>query len=101
LAGTRNICETVAMVVVDPDDPASVPPSVKRWSAADPDGAIADFVTTLLALAPSDPRAAPASALLKTHFSTALQQPDASASDALRSTFAVACQAPSMISVGL
>ena len=58
------------------------------------------FVGTIMALVPSDPRAAPAVKLLKEHFTTATAQ-GASASDALKSTFVVACLAPSSISVGL
>jgi hypothetical protein len=106
-AATRNICELVAAVVVDPADASGAAASSgasgpgKQWSSANPDSAIADFVATLLALAPSDPRSGPATDLLKAHYTQALQQPGVSATDALRSTFAVACQSPSLVSVGL
>ncbi|HXI54645.1 MAG TPA: hypothetical protein VNO55_01195, partial [Polyangia bacterium] len=101
LAGVRNICETVAAFVVDPGDGPAAAPAARRWSSAAPDTAIADLVATLMALGPSDPRAAGATTLLKEHFTAALAQPGATPTDALRSTFAVACQAPSLISVGL
>jgi hypothetical protein len=97
-AGMENICETVAGQVIDAV-PLAV--GVKQWSSAQPDAAIADFVSTVMALTPSDPRAAPARAILKSHFTSAMQQPGIHATDALRSTFVVACLAPSAVSVGL
>ena len=98
-AGTENICAAIAAQVIDVPVAKQVP-NVKLWSSADPDGAIADFVGTLMALTTSDPRSAPAKALLKDHFTAARQQ-GASAADALKSTFITACMAPSAISVGL
>jgi hypothetical protein len=97
-AGTENICEAIAAQVVDP---TSAPAGVTQWSSAQPDAAIADFVSTMMALTPSDARSAPLQALLKEHFSAALQQPGITATQALRSTFVVACLAPSAVSVGL
>jgi hypothetical protein len=98
-AGVENICAAVAAQVIDVPVARQVP-GVKLWSSTDPDGAIADFVATLMALTPSDPRSAPAMALLEEHFASARAQ-GASASDALKSTFTAACMAPSAISVGL
>ena len=98
-AGIENICESLATDVVDP---VSVAPSTaKRWSSANADAAIDAFVHEVMALPSSDPRAAPAVALLKAHFASALEQPGMTATDALRSTFIVACSAPSTISIGL
>jgi hypothetical protein len=74
---------------------------VRQWSSGEPDAAIADFVGTVMALAGPDPRAQRATELLKGHFSEAAAQPGVSPTQALRSTFVVACQAPSAISVGL
>jgi hypothetical protein len=96
-AGTENICEAIAMQVVDTARPTR---GVKQWSSAQPDAAIADFVGTIMALPPSDPRAAAATAVLSSHFAQA-KQAGASATDALRSTFIVACLAPSALSIGL
>jgi len=73
---------------------------VAAWSSAQPDAAIADFVSTVMALVASDPRSAAAAALLKGHFTAATAQ-GASASDALKSTFVAACLAPSSTSIGL
>jgi hypothetical protein len=97
-AGTENICEVIAAQVVDP---ASATAGVTQWSSTQPDAAIADFVSTMMALTPSDARSAPLQALLKAHFSAAMQQPGITATQALRSTFVVACLAPSAVSVGL
>jgi hypothetical protein len=98
-AGTENICEAVAQLVIDVPAKNQVP-NVKQWSSAQPDAAIADFVQTIMALAPSDSRSAPAQALLKSHFASGMQS-GASASDALKSTFTAACLAPSAVGIGL
>ena len=98
-AGLENICEAVAALVIDVR-PRARPPGAKQWSSAQPDAAIADFVGIVMALTPSDPRAAPATALLAAHFAAAMQQ-GASASDALKSTFVTACLAPSAVSIGI
>jgi hypothetical protein len=96
-AGLENICKEVAELVVDAPPRAGAP----QWSSARPEAAIADFVGTVMALVPSDPRAARARQLLEGHFTEAAAQPGSSPGQALRSTFVVACLAPSAISVGL
>ena len=96
-AGVENICKELAELVVD----GAPAPGVRQWSSAQPDAAIADFVGTVMALVRSDPRAPKAQALLKGHFSEAMAQPGITATQALRSTFVVACLAPSAMSVGL
>jgi hypothetical protein len=98
-AGLENICESVAAAVIDVAS-AKQTAGATYWSSTQPDAAIADFVSTVMALVPSDPRAAPATQLLSAHFSAAMQQ-GASASDALKSTFVTACLAPTAISIGL
>jgi hypothetical protein len=98
-AGMENICEAVAAQVVDPA--AMRPQGAVQWSSAQPDAAIADFVGIVMALAPSDPRSAPAQILLKSHFSSAAQQATITPTSALRSTFVAACLAPSAVSIGL
>ncbi len=96
-AGTENICEAVADLVIDPAAPL---PGAKQWSGAAADVAIAELVPTIMALTPSDPRSAPSLAALQAHFATAVKT-GASPSDALKSTFVVACLAPSSVSIGL
>jgi hypothetical protein len=98
-AGTENICTSVAASIIDVAASKQVA-GVRYWSSTTPDAAIADFVGNLMGLVPSDPRAVPATTLLKTHFTSAMAQ-GASASDALKSTFVVACQAPSAVSIGM
>ena len=96
-AGTENICEAVASLVIDAAKPQ---PNVKAWSSAHASDAIAEFVSLVMALPPSDPRAAQAQTILTSHFTSATTQ-GASASDALKSTFVVACLAPSSVAIGL
>jgi hypothetical protein len=98
-AGLENICETVAAQTIDVTA-ANQLPNVKQWLSTDPDTAIADFVSIIMALAPSDARSGPATDLLKSHFTQATQG-GASASNALKSTFVAACLAPSAVSIGL
>ena len=98
-AGLENICESVAAMVVDAK-PNAAQPNARSWSSSQPDAAIADFVSTLMGLTASDTRSAPATQILKTHFTQAQAQ-GASASDALKSTFVTACLAPSAIGIGM
>jgi hypothetical protein len=98
-AATENLCEAIAADVIDVPTAKRVA-GVATWSSTQPDAAIADFVNRIMALVPSDPRAAPATSLLKAHFTAATGQ-GASASDALKSTFVTACLAPSATSIGL
>jgi hypothetical protein len=97
-AGVENICEAVAGLVVDAAQPPS--PTATQYSSQQPQAAIADFVQTIMALPPSDPRAAGALSILSAHYASALQS-GASASDSLKSTFVAACLAPSSVSIGL
>jgi hypothetical protein len=98
-AGLENICEAVAAQTIDVAAAKQLP-NVKQWSSKSPDAAIADFVGIVMALAPSDARTAQATDLLEAHFTKATQS-GASASNALKSTFVVACLAPSSVSIGL
>jgi hypothetical protein len=98
-AGVENICGTVAAQVIDVPTAKQVA-GVKQWSSADSDSAIADFVSLIMGLPPSDSRAAQATTLLQGHYDAALAT-GASATNALRSTFVTACLAPSFVSIGL
>jgi hypothetical protein len=98
-AGTENLCAGIAAQVIDAPA-ASQTAGLKTWSSTTPDAAIADFVGLVMGLVPSDPRAAPATTLLTSHFTAAMQQ-GASATNALRSTFVTACLAPSAVSIGM
>ena len=98
-AGTENICEAAAALVIDVPT-AKQTANVKQWSSAQPGPAVADFVQIVMGLPPSDPRAAAAQALLQTHFTAAVQG-GATATAALQSTFVTACLAPSAVSIGM
>jgi hypothetical protein len=96
-AGTENICESIAAAVVDPTKPV---PGAKAWASAESDAAIGDFVHLVMGLPGADPRAAPVQALLAQHYQAAIGT-GATPTDALRSTFIVACTAPSATAIGL
>jgi len=98
-AGLENVCATVAAMVIDAA-PAARQPGAKQWSSTQPDAAIADFVATLMAMLPSDPRAAQATTLLRAHFDAAVAA-GATPKDSLRSTFVAACLSPSFIGIGM
>jgi hypothetical protein len=99
-AGVENICGTLAAQVIDAL-PGSAPPGARQWSSAHPDSAIADFVHDVMGLPPSDPRAGASQAALNAHFASALQRAGTTPSQALQSTFVVACLSPSVVSMGL
>jgi hypothetical protein len=91
-AGVENICEVVASQVIDG--------GTNKWTSTQPDAAIADFVSTMLGFTTSDPRAAQATTLLKSHFTQAVASGQ-SASNALKSTFIVSCLSPSFVGIGM
>ncbi len=96
-AALENICEGVASQVVDNKTP---PAGAKQWSSQQPDAAIADFVSIVMALTPSDPRSAAVTTILKNHFTGAVAS-GAAPTDALRSTFTTACLSPSSTGIGM
>src|SRR5262249_24774191 len=100
VSGVQNICQNVAAKVVDAPT-GTEPTGVKQWVSSDPDAAILDFVSSIMALPPSDDRFAPSRAVLASHFASALKQPGITPTEALRSTFVMACTSPSSVSVGL
>jgi hypothetical protein len=102
-SGTENICRRLADQMVDvAAAPTATPPrAASKYQSTAPDAAIADFVTTLMGLPDGDPRAADAKAILADHYKNALATTGIKARDALKSTFVLACTAPSTISVGL
>jgi hypothetical protein len=91
---TESMCQLLADQLVD----AKIIPS--RYSSLKAAAAISDFVSTIMGLATSDPRANQAMQILTDNFAAA-QQSGASATDSLKSTFTLACIAPSSVIVGL
>ena len=98
-SGLENVCAAVAALVIDAA-PNAAQPNAKKWSSTQPETAVADFVALLLAMPPSDPRAAQASQILTSHFQGAVAS-GATAKDSLRSTFVAACLSPSFIGIGM
>jgi hypothetical protein len=97
--GLENICANVAGMVIDAA-PNPKQPGAKKWSSSQPDAAIAEFVSLVMGLTPSDARSSAVSAVLTDHFAAAKQN-GASASDALKSTFVAACLSPTFIGIGM
>jgi hypothetical protein len=89
--GMENICAVFAARLID----AGVSP---RWSSASPDAAIGDFVHTLMGVGAG--RDATPISILNEHLSAA-RAAGLSASDALKSTFVLACLSPSVTGIGL
>ncbi len=86
--GMENICAALAGQLID---------NGTRWSSANSPAAIDDFVHALMGvLAPAD--AAPIS-ILQGHQQSAIQA-GLSTSDALKSTFVIACLSPSVVGIG-
>jgi hypothetical protein len=102
-SGTENICRHLAdqMVDVAASTSATNPAPASRYQSKNPTAAIADFVQTLMGLPDGDPRGADALQILTEHYQAALTTTGIKATDALKSTFVLACTAPSTISVGL
>ncbi len=104
-AGVEELCINVAGSVIDAG-------ANSKYLSTAPDAAITDFVQTLMGLPSSDERYAPILAILNEHFTSAMAPSDggagdagavmpASASDALKSTFVLACTSPLTVAVGL
>ena len=98
-AGSENICEGISQELVDAATP--IAGALQFSSAKDQQAAsIGNLVSGLMGLSSSDPRSAQAVTLLTTHFNSAVSQ-GASATDAMKSTFVVACLAPSVVGMGM
>jgi len=97
-AGMENICEVIAGMVIDVKTPI---PNQKMWSSAQPDQAIADFAQIVMGLVPSDPRYTGAVKILSDHYIAAHAKMGITPTDAMKSTFTLACLAPSAVSIGL
>jgi hypothetical protein len=90
------VCSRLAQRVVQQDGSAKY----SSATTATVNAAIADFVATIMALPPGDPRADTASEILKAHYADALAV-DRWALGALRSAFVLACTSPSSVLMGL
>lgn len=91
--GTESLCQRLAERVVDGG-------GASRYSSARPAEAMDDFIATLMAIVPADPRTPDIRQILQEHFDAA-RATGASAADALKSTFTLACASPASVLVGL
>lgn len=91
-SGTENLCIQLAPRVVDAT--GSIYSSQRRAES------IADMVHNLMGLPQGDPRAPAALQILTEHYDAAFAQTNR-ATDALRSTFVLACTSPSVTGIGL
>ena len=93
-SGTENLCVQVAARAVD----ATGGPYSS--AAASRPAVLADLVHTLMGLPDGDPRAPGALQILTEHYDAAVKS-GARPTDALRSTFVLACQSPAVTAIGL
>ncbi|MEY4583216.1 MAG: hypothetical protein RL701_7919 [Pseudomonadota bacterium] len=90
-AGVENMCATLSRRVIDNTKGAS------KWQGAETPAAIGGMVHELMGLWP--PRDTDVIALLTEHASAARAE-GANATEALRSTFVLACMSPAVVGVG-
>ncbi len=96
-AGLENICEDVANEIVDAKTP---PAGAVTYSSSNYAAAITDFVATLMDIVPDDPRSQVMIGKLTDHYNAALAN-KATNTDALKSTFVVACLSPNVAGIGM
>ena len=96
-AGLENICEDVANEIIDAKTP---PQGAVTYSSSSSTAAISDFVATLMDIVPDDPRSQVMIGKLTDHYNAALAN-KATNTDALKSTFVVACLSPNVAGIGM
>jgi hypothetical protein len=94
-AATEMLCENVAALVVDATGGTSV------WSSTSVATAVDDMVTRMVGYPPGDSHHGNAVQILMDHYNAVLAVNRNTATTALRSTFALACQSPTSVSFGL
>jgi hypothetical protein len=94
-AATEMLCENVATQVVDAMSGTSL------YTSANVATALPDMVEKLMGYPPSSPKHAAALQILQGHYDEVLAQNRRQTTPALRSTFVLACEAPTALSVGL
>jgi hypothetical protein len=93
-AAVEMVCENIATQVVDGT-------TNTVYNSSDVNTALNDFVEKLMNYPAAHPQHAAALAILDGHFKAVRAQNKTSATQALRSTFVLACEAPSSVGVGL
>jgi hypothetical protein len=93
-AATEQLCENIAAQVVDSEsDPI--------FTSDDVPAAITDLVVRVVGYPTTDPLHAEAARILQEHHDAALAETGVTATQALHSTFVLACEAPTALGVGL
>jgi hypothetical protein len=88
----ENLCGDVATVVIDAPG--------GKYTSPDKDGAIADFVANIMGLSSADDRAGAITTVLQGHYASAVAA-GATPTQALGSTFTLACTSPLATAIGL
>ncbi|MEI9952459.1 MAG: hypothetical protein WDO74_26640 [Pseudomonadota bacterium] len=89
---TETLCAYAASLTVDKGK--------SRYDSTKKDAAITDFVANIMGITSADPNSATVTGLLKEHYDAAIAA-GAKPPDALKSTFIVACLAPTSVAIGL
>jgi hypothetical protein len=92
-AASELLCEAIAAKVVDAS-------SGTVYTSANAQTAIPDMVAKVMGMPSTDPHYATAVSTLQAHYSAAMAA-KATATSALRSTFAAACQSPTSLALGI
>ena len=72
-----------------------------RYQSKLPDDAVRDMVQTVMGIVTSDKRYPTLLQILSEHYAKASKTAGITATDALKSTFTLACMSPTSISIGL
>ena len=94
-AATEMLCENVANQVVDASNGGT-----SVFASSDSQGAMTKLVTDIIGYPPSDSHYGTALSILQEHYS-AVMSAKGTATNALRSTFVLACESPTSLSFGL
>jgi hypothetical protein len=89
---TESLCAYAAGLTVDKTN--------SRYDSKKKDAAITDFVANIMGLTAADPSSAEVTQLLTQHYDAAVAA-GATATDALKSTFIIACLSPTSVAIGL
>jgi hypothetical protein len=96
-SSVEGLCKQLASRAVDPTECL---PRQRRFDSTEPHRAIADLVRVVMAVPALDSRCATAREILTEHFEDATEA-GYGASDALKSTFVLACTSPFSSAIGL
>jgi len=89
---TESLCAYAASLTVDK--------TKSRYDSSKKDAAITDFVANIMGITSADPNSKSVTQLLTEHYDAAIAA-GAKPTDALKSTFIVACLAPTSVAIGL